>query len=92
MDGLKVLDPGCRENSARRWWVEGISSLTDRAEEPLVITDGSTDGGFFFDVADVQSDMTRQFRFNFAEKLAVVNVVVNVNRVFQRRLQKKEKN
>ena len=28
----------------------------------------SSNGGFFFDITDVQSDMTQRFRFNFAAK------------------------
>ena len=56
--GLNFLDPACTENSARRRLVWVMVVESSFGDELGLSESISTDGGFFFDVTDVQSDMT----------------------------------
>ena len=79
--GLNFFGPACTENSARSRIVGLFVSEASFVDGASLVTSVSTDGGFFFDVTDVQSDMTLRFRFKEQGKPAS-RVLVTGNREF----------
>ena len=79
--GLNFLCPTCNENSVHKRVVGVIDCVDSVSGEWCGVNTSSADRGFFFDVTDVQSDMTLRFRFNARGSRGVV-LLLTRNRVF----------
>ena len=66
--GLNFLDPALTENSARRQVVDEMAVDVAGDDGSCGENACSSDGGFFFDVTCVHSDISC-FRFNLIENL-----------------------
>ena len=56
--GLNFFGPACTENSARSRIVGWFGAGESFGDGASLVTSVSTDGGFFFNVTDVQSDIS----------------------------------